>query len=479
MPQLAPTLLTFVRLCCLRQQANPYHTCSAKGCSAKIVLAVLVWCTAIIDRVAGSEPEGPSTFDTKADDLGFKLLLSGRPSREWKHYGNWAFEDGEVYWRRVDEQGSTDRNDLHFTRQLPGDCELVFEWKESGDKRDGGYPGFGFNLGDGVSVDYWLLPHLAIRLNTRSIADNSPEEHNVPSGFYQGGPPKDYSKPSGEWNQSRIICRDSRIVFWLNGAVVYDLDLQEELAIDDKDPVSEALRAALPEWMNRKKGGLYLAVIAPGLNALNKSPARVRSLRIRQLGDQESPESTGGHTVQSNAGPDWRTHGLFSKIVLSPRQMHSAGVELKPKERFAAVADLTNPGGTTDRDVIRSYCSYLYQGVLHESDIKTLCLVEYKTPRKVTSTSEIRELDNGLRTARISVIPGVGVTMLEMVSKNKAGALFVHLRKAATESQHPDEVWHIGSHVIYLSASSSASTKCYKAIQEHVERELNNLSFPR
>lgn len=472
MPTLALTLPTFVSPCCLRKHANPSRVRSARGCSAKMVLAILISSTPVIDRVAGSESEGASTFASKADDMGFKLLLSGPPFRQWRHSGNWAFEDGEVYWRRVDKQGSTDRNDLHFTGRLPGNCELLFEWKQSGDKRKGGYPGFGFNAGDGVSVDYWLLPHLAIRLSTRGMDDNSPENHIVPSGFYQGGSPKDYSKPSGEWNQSRIIFRNSRIVFWINKAVVYDLDLQKELAIDDKDPFSETLRAALPEWMNRKKRGLYLTVIAPGPDTLDKSPVRVRSLRIRKLDDQESPKSTGEYAVQGNAGLDWRTHGLFSKIVLSPRQMLRAGVELQPRKRFAAIADLANPGGTTDRDVIRSYCSYLYQGVVHESEIKTLCVVEYKTPRKATRTSETRGGGKRVPTATLSVSPKAGVTMLEMVSRQKAEALSVHLRNVARESQHPDEVWQSGSHVIYLSASRTASTKCYKAIQEHVARGL-------
>lgn len=221
----------------------------------RIALLVLASWLVSISPTPAADPnpdEGRPVAGTGQQPVRFAALFNGQDFQGWKQTGNWTIAEGAFYCSRVvNSKGSnSSRNNLYYVAgKLPGDCELVFEWKESGETPGGkangcgtghnnpgfgishNIGGFGYNIGGvgihstyGAAIDY-SLSGIDIRLHTRSLDDASPTLVGTPSGFLSKGSWKDFSKPIGRWNRSRILCQGSKIQFWLNGNRAYDLDL--------------------------------------------------------------------------------------------------------------------------------------------------------------------------------------------------------------------------------------------------------------
>ena len=136
--------------------------------------------------------------------LGFESLFDGRTFTGWEHKGNWVIEDGALF--RKDKGG-----DITYTaKKVPDDFELRFEWKVSKGCNSGVYyrPG---------QYEYQVLD------NANSPYGENPRQAAA-SLFFCMAPSKDVTKPFGEWNEGRIVCKGTVIQHWLNGEKVIDFD---------------------------------------------------------------------------------------------------------------------------------------------------------------------------------------------------------------------------------------------------------------
>jgi hypothetical protein len=136
--------------------------------------------------------------------LGFELLCDGKSFTGWKQSGNWVLEDG-VFYRKA--KGG----DLTYTvRPVPDDFELRFDWKVSKGCNSGVYyrPG---------QYEYQVLD------NANSPYGENPRQAAA-SLFFGMAPSRDATRPLGEWNEGRIVCKGTVIQHWLNGEKVIDFD---------------------------------------------------------------------------------------------------------------------------------------------------------------------------------------------------------------------------------------------------------------
>ena len=239
--------------------------------------------------------EEPSGFSPRQEERRFESLFDGRSLQGWKQGGNWKVTDGAFLC--CDAGGVP--SDLHYVAaSLPVDFELVLEWME--DRNDGptegARAGFGImynateqNNDDnrnsiyGAAIDCYL-PGMSVRLHTRRVDDASPIEHQFVSGGGSHCRYKDFSKPQGEWNESRILCKGERLLFRLNGNTVCDLDLPMEARQDsDHGPI----RLVVDEWMKRTNRGVYLSIIAPDKRSYIFPPKmpvpRIRTVKVRSI----------------------------------------------------------------------------------------------------------------------------------------------------------------------------------------------------
>lgn len=135
---------------------------------------------------------------------GFESLSDGRTFTGWEQKGNWVIEDGAFYRER--SGGSL----TYTAKTVPDDFELRFEWKVSKGCNSGVYyrPG---------QYEYQVLD------NANSPYGENPRQAAA-SLFFCMAPSKDASKPFGEWNEGRVVCKGTVIQHWLNGEKVIDFD---------------------------------------------------------------------------------------------------------------------------------------------------------------------------------------------------------------------------------------------------------------
>ena len=142
------------------------------------------------------------TSNARAD--GFEPLFDGRTFTGWEHNGNWVIEDGAFY--RKDEGGPL----TYTVKTMPDDFELRFDWKVSKGCNSGVYyrP---------AQYEYQVLD------NANSPYGENPRQAAA-SLFFCMAPSKDATKPFGEWNEGRVVCKGTVIQHWLNGEKVIDFD---------------------------------------------------------------------------------------------------------------------------------------------------------------------------------------------------------------------------------------------------------------
>lgn len=131
-------------------------------------------------------------------------LFDGKTFNGWEQSGNWEIEDGAFH--RKAKGGSL----TYAVSKVPDDFELRFEWKVSKGCNSGVYyrPG---------QYEYQVLD------NANSPYGENPRQAAA-SLFFCMAPSKDTSKPFGEWNEGRVVCKGTVIQHWLNGEKVIDFD---------------------------------------------------------------------------------------------------------------------------------------------------------------------------------------------------------------------------------------------------------------
>ena len=163
------------------------------------------------DRSAGREGElysiqrkASEVIVSRVTDDGFTSLFDGKTFAGWEHGGNWVIEDGAFY--RKEKGGS-----LTFTVSLvPDDFELRFEWKVSKGCNSGLYyrpAQYEYQVLDNIGSPYGENPRQA-----------------AASLFFCMAPSKDATRPVGEWNEGRVLCKGTVIEHWLNGERVLSFD---------------------------------------------------------------------------------------------------------------------------------------------------------------------------------------------------------------------------------------------------------------
>lgn len=144
-----------------------------------------------------------------ADDAArFETLFNGKDLTDWQHKGNWKVEDGVI--TREGKGGSL----VYKTKKIPNDFELRFDWKVAKGSNSGVYyrPG---------QYEYQILDNAVHR-------DGANPRTSAASLYFCMQPSEDATKPVGEWNQGRIVCKGSVVQHWLNGKKVIDFDYTDE-----------------------------------------------------------------------------------------------------------------------------------------------------------------------------------------------------------------------------------------------------------
>ena len=148
-----------------------------------------------------------NTLSADEAELGFVSLFDGLSFDGWEQKGNWTIEEGA--FARTGSGGPL----TYVAKTVPADFEARFEWKVSKGANSGVYyrPG---------QVEYQVLD------NVGSPYGENPRQAAA-SLFFCMAPMKDATRPLGEWQVGRIVCKGTVIQHWLNGVKVIDFDYSD------------------------------------------------------------------------------------------------------------------------------------------------------------------------------------------------------------------------------------------------------------
>jgi hypothetical protein len=192
----------------------------------------------------------PNTLSDTEKQEGFELLFNGKDFAGWEQKGNWKIEDGAI--SRAERGG-----ELTYTaKKIPDDFELRFEWKVARGSNSGVYyrPG---------QYEYQILDNAV-------HGDGRNPRTSAASLYFCMPPSKDATRPVGEWNEGRIVCKGSVIQHWLNGVKVIDFDYTDPRWADQV----ELLRVRGAKLDSR---GAYLHLQDHG------DPVWYRNIKLRTL----------------------------------------------------------------------------------------------------------------------------------------------------------------------------------------------------
>jgi hypothetical protein len=152
--------------------------------------------------------DSPNELTADEKKAGFELLFNGTDLKGWEHKDNWKVVEGVI--SRAGKGGGL----TYKTKKIPDDFELRFEWKVAKGSNSGLYyrPG---------QYEYQVL-------DNKVHPDGKNPRTSAASLYFCMAPSKDATRPVGEWNTGRIVCKGTVIQHWLNGECVIDFDYTDK-----------------------------------------------------------------------------------------------------------------------------------------------------------------------------------------------------------------------------------------------------------
>lgn len=195
-----------------------------------------------------------NTLSAKEKNDGWQLLFDGKTTTGWRNYQSdhvtdrWKVSNGELY---LDKSVTTGAGDIMTDAEFQ-DYELALEWKIS----PCGNSGVIFNVVEDEKFKntYNSGPEMQVLDNT-CHPDAKIPKHRAGDLYDLIACSKETVKPVGEWNQARIVSKNSKMEFWLNGTKVVDFTMHTP---EWKKMVANSKFKTMPGFGEAKKGHIAL-----------------------------------------------------------------------------------------------------------------------------------------------------------------------------------------------------------------------------
>jgi len=216
-----------------------------------------------------SSAQNTLTDQEKKD--GWKLLFDGKTTSGWHNYksdkvsSRWKAANGALFLDKAVTEG---RGDL-VTNGEYQDYEFAVEWQID----PCGNSGIIFSVVEDSKYEntYNTGPEMQVLDNT-CHPDAKIIKHRAGDLYDLISCSKETVKPAGEWNQARIVSKNSNMEFWLNGTKVVTFTMHNQ-AWDEM--VAKSKFSSMPAFGKAKKGHIALQDHGDGV--------RYRNIKIREL----------------------------------------------------------------------------------------------------------------------------------------------------------------------------------------------------
>lgn len=222
----------------------------------------------LISSVVSSSAQ--NTLTAKEKKAGWQLLFDGKTTTGWKSWkgdnvnDRWKIANGELYL----DKASADRGDL-VTEKEYKDYELALEWKIGAC----GNSGILFNVStdDKYQNTYHTGPEMQVLDNT-CHPDAKIIKHRAGDLYDLISCSKETVKPAGEWNQVRIVSKNAKMEFWLNGTKVVEFTMHTP---EWDEMIANSKFKTMPDFGKALQG--HIALQDHG------DPVWYRNIKIREL----------------------------------------------------------------------------------------------------------------------------------------------------------------------------------------------------
>lgn len=185
---------------------------------------------------------------------GWKLLFDGTSTTGWRNYlsdkvtDRWKVSNGELY---LDKSVTNGTGDIITDGEFQ-DYELALDWKIS----PCGNSGVIFNVVEDEKFKntYNSGPEMQVLDNT-CHPDAKIAKHRAGDLYDLIACSKETVKPAGEWNNARIVSKNAKMEFWLNGTKVVDFTMHTP---EWKQMVANSKFKTMPGFAESRKGHIAL-----------------------------------------------------------------------------------------------------------------------------------------------------------------------------------------------------------------------------
>jgi len=189
-----------------------------------------------------------NTLTEEEKTAGWKLLFDGKTTDGWKGYkkdkpgAGWQVVDGVL---TLTKGGG----DICTVEEF-GDFELKADWKIA----PKGNSGIMYRVAETRGAPYETGPEYQV-LDDAGHGDGKNPLTSAGSIYAVYAPAKKVVKPAGEWNQTRIVAKGTKIEHWLNGEKVCEAVIGSE---DWNACVAKSKWAKVPTYGKETKGKIDL-----------------------------------------------------------------------------------------------------------------------------------------------------------------------------------------------------------------------------
>ena len=196
---------------------------------------------------------GQNTLTSKEKKEGWVLLFDGKTASGWRSFKSdkindrWKVSNGELYLDKSVSQGG----DI-ITEKEYQDYELALEWKIAAC----GNSGLMFNVveDDKYEATYHTGPEMQVLDNT-CHPDAKIIKHRAGDLYDLISCSKETVKPAGEWNQVKIVSKNAKMEFWLNGSKVVEFTMHTP---EWDAMVAKSKFNTMPDFGKARKGHIAL-----------------------------------------------------------------------------------------------------------------------------------------------------------------------------------------------------------------------------
>ncbi len=217
-----------------------------------VLLMTLFFCMLFITSANSLYAQGADNTLSKAEQkAGWKLLFDGKSTSGWRPYKNaasdgWEIINGEIHCKDKDVQHRADM----ITKEQYSDFDLMFDWKVS----KGANSGLVYRIDETHGAahesgsEYQLIDDIGYPGKLENWQNSGADYDMHP-------PTKIVSKPTGEYNHSRIKAKGKHVEHWLNGVKVadYEIGTPEWHTLKEKSKWKD-----IKGWGENSKGNICL-----------------------------------------------------------------------------------------------------------------------------------------------------------------------------------------------------------------------------